>query len=243
MPGTKAGARKRLARRLPKSKAFRKKFGFSRLPRGGFMIERKALTQRVTCSVSGSVQVKDPQSSTGTILNFGTPVLSFNGAMGGCYDIPFSMQFQLTDVNGYAELTAISERYKLQKVKIDVHGYNNNLINSNITYMPNAWIEYNIDYDDSTVPTISAFEERMGTKTKSFNTGGRLSFTVRPKTTMYTGGGYQSIPGRQQYIDTTEPQVPHYGIKGVFRNVNLADTKACGYQFQPTYTVQLRDLA
>lgn len=206
------------------------------------MIKRRALAQLMTCSSSGAAQVKDPNAATGGCLVLGTPVLSFNSSMANVYDIPFSMQFALTEVEGYADITTIADRFKITNVNIVVHGYNVSTVTSGLTYAPVPWLECISDYDDAVAPTIAAFQQKMGIKTKGFSQKGMLSFNVKPKVKLYTTDGYTIVPAKSQWVDSSTAQQPHFAVKGVIRNVNLSNTQACGYQFIPTYTVMTKDL-
>jgi len=209
---------------------------------GGFLIRRRAKPNLLTASAANTAQVKDPSGTTGSMVNIGTPVLSFNSSMGGVYDIPFAMQFNLDELMGYSEITGICDKFKIERVNIVVNGYNVAQVNGNLTYVPMPWIDYVYDYDDSTVPSISTFEEKMGIKTKGFDQRGMLKMSVAPKVVAYSTEGYSLLPAKATWVDSGTPQQSHYGIKGVIRNVNLYDTKSCGYKFTATYTVRTKNL-
>lgn len=160
-------------------------------------------------------------SGNTSILNFGTPVLSVNGIT-SFYDVPFSLQFSLDQLQGYTDITNIADRYKLLSAAITIHGGNTAAaVGSN---MP--WIEYTADHDDASVPTIASIREKMGVRNKGFNQQGILRLYVpqlRVAQSVYNTtltSGY-AVPGKPTFINTLYPAVPHYGMKGVLRAVYL----------------------
>jgi len=210
---------------------------------GGFTIKRRAKPQLLTCSSNATAQVKDSSGTTGSCLVIGTPVLSFNSSMSGLYDIPFSMVFLLNECMGYSEMTTIAEKFKITNVQVKVNGYNSQSVLGSLTYAGVPYIEFVPDYDDDTILSISSFEEKMGIRSKGFDQRGMMSINVRPKPVIYSTEGYNILPAKTQWVDTNTPQQKHFGLKGIVRNVNLYDSKSCGYRFTMTYTVALKDLA
>lgn len=233
-------------KKMFKKRVFKRKS--PRIPKasstGGFIINRRGITNVVTCSGLATIRVRDQAGNIPDMLYFGTPTKSYPaGVNDGLYDVPFAMQFQLTDVVAYSDLTNIADRFKILKVKIEVHGVNTTGVIGSLTYAGMPWIEYVHDYDNSATPTsISEFSEKMGIKTLGFNQRGSCTLTVRPRCTNYSIGGYAIIPNGQQWIDCSSPQQPHYAIKGLLRNVPLYDVKSLGWTFVPTYTVQVKDI-
>jgi len=209
--------------------------------RGAVTIVRKALSQNVTCSSAGALTIKDPTGATGASLFMGTPVISFNTSFANVYDVPFVMTFQLSDVLSYGDLTNLCDRYKILGVKVIIHGYNVAQVNGGLAYAPNPYIEFTTDYDDASIPTITQFDERMGTRTKGFSQQGMLQFKLKPRPTLYGTSADTVVVDRAMWIDCNDPTVPHYGIKGVFRNMSLYDTKSCGYKIQAFYTLAGKD--
>lgn len=160
-------------------------------------------------------------SGNTNVLSFGTPVLSVNGIT-AFYDVPFTMVFRLDQLVAHADITSICDRFKLLRASVTIHGGNSAAaVGSN---MP--WIEYVTDGDDDTVPTISAFREKMGIRNKGFNQQGKLTFTVptlRVASSVYSGGVTSAYinPAKSLWVDAAYPAVPHYGVKGVLRAVYL----------------------
>lgn len=168
--------------------------------------------------IAGNLQATDP---TGTCLALGTPVAKTGYTQ--IYDVPFSMKFSLDQVVNYVELTAIADMYKLKNVMVRLECPFNVAQAPGGTATPLPYIEYIQDHDDDGVPNVASFRERMGLTTKYFSSSKpKITMGVNPKTTtlLYQSGianGYSV--SKQVFINATSPAVPHYGIKGVLRNV------------------------
>lgn len=184
---------------------------------GGFKISRMMTAFGITKGVSAG----NITSGNTNVLNFGTPVLSVNGIT-GFYDVPFSMAFRIDQLAGYADITNICDKYKILSAHVVIHGGNSAAaVGSN---MP--WIEYVVDNDDDSVPSIQNIREKMGVRNKGFNQQGSLSLNVpklRIADVIYSGGitAAYAHPSGNQWVDAAYPNVPHYGIKGVLRAVYL----------------------
>lgn len=184
---------------------------------GQFKINRMMTAFGITKGITAGLIT----SGNTSVLNFGTPVLSVNGIT-SFYDVPFSLQFSLDQLQGYTDITNISDRYKLLSASITIHGGNTAAaVGSN---MP--WIEYIVDHDDASVPTIASIREKMGVRNKGFNQQGILRLSVpslRVAQSVYNTSltsGY-AVPGKATFINSLYPAVPHYGMKGVLRAVYL----------------------
>lgn len=215
MPRTK-GSRNKPKRPTTSSRRKRVKkspFGKS----GGFKINRLFPAFGITKGATSGLIT----SGNTNCLEFGTPVLSVNGIT-GFYDVPFAFTFRLDQLQGYADLTSIADKFKIQRAYITIHGGNNAAaVGSN---MP--WIEYVEDVDDATVPSIASIREKMGVRNKGFNQQGKLTLPVnklRVASSVYSGGitsAYMQT-SKPVWVDMAYPAVPHYGLKGVLRAVYL----------------------
>ena len=238
--------RRRRATRRPRRRVVKRR-RVRRVPRGlgqgGFTIVRAGLQAGVSCSSAGNIQALGISGSTHRSLQFGTPVLAFTtGYLSRVYDVPFAIDFQLNDVVGVADLTAIADGYRIRKVVIEWHGYNQSGVNGDVNYQPCNFIEYIVDHDDSTIPTIGTFQEKMGTKTVGFNQLGMAKLRCSPKIPALLNGSVPTYNTRTPFIDMAYPSATHYSIKGILRNVSLYDTKSLGMKVNFKYTVDVRGL-
>lgn len=209
---------------------------------GKLILVRKPAIIRTSCSpgITGVITVQDP---TGNCLAMGTPVLIVGSQ--NCYDIPFSMTFNLNQCTNANELTVLFDRYRILSALVRVHY---NVTNSSeIKTMP--WIEYVQDYDDNTVPSIATMREKMGSKTKFFGTNKFLiKMGVRPRfaDTVYQSGvtSAYGIGNRNEFLNTSYPAVEHYGIKGILHNVPLSGAGTGGnlFDFDVSLKLSLKDI-
>lgn len=174
------------------------------------------------------------------------------------YDIPFAFVFQLDLLTSYTELTAIADRYKINRVWVRAYyacgsiNVASNTAPSVMTAQPAAYptITWYNDYDDATANSISVINERMGTKSQTFRGGRFIQMSCKPKFLMY---GQNDTPSSALtrpstgYIDCAHPDIPHYGIKGCIRGMSLPDSDFTnvynGIKFDIVYSVSLRDVA
>ena len=184
------------------------------LPRGGFRIARLMDLISVKRNVSGSFT-----SSNTSVLNLGSAVTAVSGHT-GYYDVPFAFTFRLDQLVDYTDIQNICDKYKIVRAQIKFHSGNQ----SNVYGGAMPYIEYTIDHDDDTVPSIASLRQRMGVKQKGYNQMGQLtlpSFGPKPAGLILgnAGGTGFSVPPRSVWIDTAYSSVPHFGMKGVFRNI------------------------
>jgi len=238
----------------PKRKVYRKKAPARRrarrVPRaprnGGFTITR----QSTPIYVSNSTVVGNLQQSPATgacELAFGAAVS--NPLISGHYDVPFAMDFNLSRINGFTDITNIADRYKITKVDVKIL-YNANAISGSpaLGNFPSMLpiVNYINDADDATVPANGqVLREKMGLRSRTTGNGRYIKFSVRPKPalTVQPNTAY-AVPTKAQWINCSYTTVPHYGIKGYIQNWSLqtATTAVSCFTFELTYHVQVRDL-
>lgn len=228
---SKAGAKKRYGKR------YGRKRGYGKL--GGFTIQRRCALANVVGT--GSLGVVTTSSSTNVIL--GTPTVAQSG-ISGYYDVPFAFVFQLGDLQGYTDLTAIADKYKIVKADIIAQTTQNYGTSG---ALPPAFIEYVHDWDDPTPADALTLCQKMGLKNKGFNSRGQIFMRTYPKVaqTIYSSPtSSYAVPGRPVYINSTYYNVPHYGLKGVIRNMLLSPTTSSlnSITFDIKMTVHLKDL-
>lgn len=259
MPRFSRRRRAPIRRRRPARRNIRRRA--RRVPRpmgrnGGLVLLRR----------SPQVMLRSSQSASGAVVEaFAEGVSDFNplnvGTLTGDgmnnYDVPFAFLFKLDSVTNSTELTAISDRYRIDKVWIRAF-YTCGIINgastpaqaSNVTFGA-PFISYYVDYDDATPPTIADLNERMGTRMAAFKPGRFIQMSVRPK---FAVGIQDDDPAvvsaypRHGFIDCAQPDVPHYGIKGAIRGLALNDADLAGgvfvgVKFDICYKLTLRDIS
>lgn len=229
-PARKPRRRVRVNRR---AKYVRNKSGFIKIVRktGEVFVQNSA--------VAGAVQIND---TTGSMLQMSTAGIS----TGFCntFDLPFALKFSLSQILNSSDLTNICDKYMIKKTKIRIYfNSNNNSVQSSST-LPQ--ITYMSDQDDAAVPTPSQVREKMGSKIKYFNSRNYVEITVypRPNAEVFnTGVTTAYSPGKQMWIDCTNNNVEHYGLKGVLQNVNLTSTPfQVGFKFDVEHTILGKDI-
>ena len=239
-PKTKRSTRRKLAKN-PTIKRRRRQ----RLSKGFLTLRRKT----APCYVTNSATAGSPTAVAGSGVNanwlqLGTPV-AVNGLN---YDVPFSMQFTMSDIIAYTDVTNLCDQYRINNVQVSIN-YNSNSADVNgPSSMPGIY--YITDDDDAGVTTVNAVRQRMGLKYKSWGSNRtHVSMGVRPKVAplLYGPGGTTgyAIPLRATWINTLSDSVPHYGIRGYFTNVYLPSStskdQSVLFTFDITYSVSGKD--
>lgn len=215
-------------------------------PAHGFLkLVRKLpiITSSNTLGVVGGITTNDPTSSC---LTTGTPVAKVG--YNQIYDIPFVMSFQFDQMVNSGELIAIGDQYKIVSnlIKLECPATTSQMPGGNAT--PTPYLEYIQDYDDNVLPNVYTFREKMGIKTKFFSsTRPMIRFGVRPRaaqsfyrTAVSTG---YAVPGKPQYFNMSYADIPHYGIKGILRNVWLpAVANSSPFTFDISTKVYIKDI-
>lgn len=212
------------------------RFSYTRSKTGFMKVERKCPEVFIqNAAVAGTVSVTD--MSTASFINVGTPVST---GFANTYDVPFACRFSLLQILNSTDITNLCDRYKLKKTVIRVYfNSNNNSIQSQSS-LPQ--LSYNWDDDDNTVPTPAALREKMGTKIKYFTNKNMIKITVYPKVanSLFNNGVLSGAGvAKPQWINSTYPNVDHYGLKGVIQNVNLpaSPSFAVGFKMDVTHTL------
>lgn len=230
--------------RRARRKLFRKRKAGRVLGKGGFLLTRKTNRCNVfSTTVPGVIGSAAGTGMSSAWITLGTPEL-INGLN---YDVPFSMEFTMSDIIGYTDVTGIADQYKVNWVKVSMN-YNSNSADVNgPASMPGVY--YIQDSDDAGVTTVSQVRSRMGLKYKSWGSNRtHLSFVVKPKVAplIYNGTGTSgyAIPLRTTWLNTLTPSVPHYGVRGYFTNLYLPGVKeqAVLINFDITYSISAKDL-
>lgn len=162
-----------------------------------------------------------------TAYNFANPNTSIDQAF----------SFALDKIVGYTEFTSLYDQYRIRSVTMTIRFLNVPEANSQIgvTTIPNPMniyprIWFITDRDDATAESWTAIKERSIAKFRTMNPRKDVKIYVRPTPLMQlyrtdVTTGYAT--NKRCWIDCSQPNVPHYGIKwsieiGGFTPVNLA---------------------
>lgn len=196
-------------------------------------------------SVEGAGKVTDP---TGTCLNatvLGTTVGSV--ASNRLYDISFSLNFRLDQIINSTDITQLADQYKIKGAYVRIYYNNSNSSSSTQGGMP--CIQYITDHDDKVIPlNVNSLREKMGVKFKTFkNASSYIGIKCRPlpnREVFATGilTGYER-PTKSVWLDCSNPNIEHYGIKGILSSVYLPpNTSAASiFKFDVALLIEAKD--
>lgn len=218
-------ARRRIARRGPNN--------------GGMFVVRK-VKQLYTSNSLGTLGGYTVSSANNSVA-LGTPQAVPN--MTSVYDVPFTVTFRLDELEQYTDFTGLFDQYKIVSCKVKVQS---TFFASTQTSTPVPFIDYIQDHDDNTMPSLSLMRQKMGVTTKYFGSRSNVTMGVRPKlaTQVYDGlTTAYAVPGKNPWLNASHPSVPHYGIKGILRNVFLpATVNTSPLTWDISYGVALKDI-
>lgn len=205
--------RKLVRRRKPVARRSKRRAAGKRL--GGFRIIRRIpmMALLIQQATAGGFL-----ASNTTVLKLGVPVAAQTLAA-NYWDVPFSVELHLSDLDSYGDITSISDKYKINSATLT-------FITNPGSYFGGAalpYIQVVPDYDDSSPPTLSILNQKMGLKTRTFNNIGMTSMRIAPKPITTVGNSTVNTaaitPRSAPFLDCAQPDVPHFGLKGVFRNL------------------------
>lgn len=206
------------------------------------------LTRRISEQNIYNTAVAGTAAASGSVVTIGTPYQTPPFAGSPYYNIPFSCDVVLADLLNYTELTALADKYKINWVKLKVYATSNTASAGGSAQLPS--ILYSLDEDDATVPAssttgLNALREKMSSKLRQFKQNGSgFNIFFKPKIMNVIGGAGGvttaiSAPISAPYIDCSNVDVPHYGVKGYLQDVNLTATPSSYTQFKFDITVSL----
>lgn len=218
-------ARKYRGRRRPRVYLRKKKSGrriaYNRSKTGVIKITRKMPEVAIkSTSLAATANIADPDNVG--VLTRGTPVLSVGSA--NSYDIPFALTFKLNQLINHTDITGLCDRYKIVQAYTRIY-YNKSQAQAGAAAgMP--YVEFITDHDDGGLPSVASLREKMGVKLKTFkNASSYIGMKCLPKPSreLYRPlvTAYE-VPNKAPFINSSYPDVEHYGIKGVLHNVYLA---------------------
>lgn len=159
-----------------------------------------------------------PAAQTCMQLGIAIPTV---GGLSSTYDVPFSLTFRLDQLRNYTEFTNLFDQYKINAVKIVIRSFANI---DNALGFPMPYIEYWTDPDSNVPPTVDQSREVMGVRTKYFNaTTNSCTMYIKPKVaiSVVDAGGLAGGKSGRGWLDSAQPDVLHYSIKGIIHNFSL----------------------
>lgn len=203
-------------RRLNKYKRYNNKTG-----KGYLKLIRKLPEIAIYNSAAGVATLIDPTSSCVNITNLGLST----GATANLYDIAFGLRFRLDQIINSTDVTTLADKYKIKSAYVRLYYNNSNSSTGTQGGMP--FVQYITDHDDASAPlSANTLREKMDVKFKTFQNGSSyIGIKVNPKPVreVYATGvltGFEQ-PNRSVWLDCANPNVEHYGIRGVFSQVYL----------------------
>lgn len=176
-----------------------------------------------------------------------TPVFESSLAGGGSpYRFGAVSYFKLSNVLQSGDLTALYDRYKITGIKVKIIPLSNMATTNGQGLIPT--MVYHTDYDDALTPTADA-DVRVKAGAKEVRLDKVRTIFIKPKIADAilgaSAGTAYSVPKNAPYINMSYPDVPHYGLKMYFRDVNLnsataLSTNTC-IRFETTYYVACKD--
>lgn len=237
--------RRRMRSRRPMKKG--RKFGkkrWARKPRASttYLFKRQAPGFEITnTSTIGVAQVTDTNQ-----MGIQTPVFETSLSGGGApYRFGAVSYFKLSNVLQSSDLTALYDRYKITGIKFKIIPLSNVASVNGQGLIPT--MVYHTDYDDALTPT-SDTDVRVKAGAKEVRLDRPRTIFIKPKIADAilgaSAGTAYSVPKKAPYINMAYPDVPHYGLKMYFRDVNLSASgssiNTC-FRFETTYYVACKD--
>lgn len=139
-----------------------------------------------------------------------------------------SLSIILSNVRGYAELTALYDLYRICKAVIIITPLANSSDVTNLStplrQEPFYWVR---DYNDDSKPaSINELFEYSDMHTEVLP-GKQIRILLYPKCLrmLYESAiatSYEAVPSSRVWISTSDPNVPHYGLKWAFADTQHA---------------------
>lgn len=214
------------------------------LGKGSLVLKRKAELAYIQNTATAGVPTT--YGITNSMITLGTPEGS---TLNGNYaHVPFSCQFSLNQVIASSDITNLADRYRIKSVNLKIR-YNTNQytapVNSTLNGAQPA-IYYITDHDDAAVNTVSQLRQKMGLKSKVFNSNRPVSLSVAPRVAQNVYNGATAaflVPSKSVFINSMYNDVPHYGIKGYIENMCLETVSNLHSSFviDATFTIEAKD--
>lgn len=217
----------KFARRKPNAwkRKMKRRTGAKRVKKSAPKQGAMFVARKYPCIQFGSTgtvgQITTGDNCSALTLDLGAPVQSCFGS--DIYDVPFGLRFNLSSVQDYTEFTQLFDAYKILSAKVKLQS---TLTTGTQVSTPVPYVEYIQDHDSGVAPNLTIFRQKMGTRTKYFSSNRpAIGMGVRPKVNpvVYGSAGGTAVGyGQKSYwLDCQNPDIDHFGIVGVIRNVYL----------------------
>lgn len=237
--------RSRKPRRVMKKRQFGKRRWAKKPVRASVthLFKRQTTAFEITnTSTQGIVATSDSNQ-----IGLQTPV--FEGALtggGAPYRFGAVSYFKLSNVLQSSDLTALYDRYKISGIKVKIIPLSNMANVNGQGVIPT--MVYHVDYDDAVTPTNDS-DVRVKAGAKEVRLDKPKTIWIRPKIADAilgaSAGTAYSVPKAAPYINMSYPDVPHYGLKMYFRDVNLSSSTGSSintcFRFETTYYISCKD--
>lgn len=186
-------------------------------------------------------------TSDSTQIGLQTPVFESSLSGGGApYRFGAVSYFKLNNCLQSGDFTALYDRYKINAIKVKIIPLSNHASVNGQGLIPT--MVYHTDYDDAVTPTSDS-DVRVKAGAKEVRLDKPVSIFIRPKIADAilgaSAGTAFSIPRKAPYINMSYPDVPHYGLKMYFRDVNLSSSTGSSintcFRFETTYYISCKD--
>jgi len=133
--------------------------------------------------------------------------------------------FQLSFLPNYTEFTNLFDAYQITKVVIKlIPGatvIEGSIASSSGGFDAGAFMYFTDTDDVSTPTTMNEFYERQGVKIR-YGASRMFNITLRPRAQLSLDGGFGPVNfGKNQWINTANPSVDHYGWKWGWREAGI----------------------
>lgn len=223
---------RRKAMRNKKRKVMRKK---ARLYRNSYLFRRQAQLMRITQTSANNVSITDGNGCL-SISAVGADSMSNTIQWGNSY------LFKLSSVVDSGDFTNLYDRYKINGVRLKIMYQADSASVGGLGVLP--IFNYCADYDDATVPSaLNTVQTKLRARSVVLTANKPVSIYLKPKvaTAMYqsllTGYAVTKAP----FINSTYPDVQHYGLKTWINNFYAPAGANNQITIQATYYLSCKD--
>lgn len=230
---SKSRTKRRFFRKM--SKALSK--GKTSIPNRVHMFKRMGQISRITVTGVGAI---GNSGFDGNGSQFLTGVTA--DSMANNYQFGASYVFKLSSVIDSGDFTQLYDKYKITGIKVRIMWQCNQAGVSGTAVLP--ILSYSVDHDDAALPSSLYQITTKGTsKVKVLGQRNYVDVYIRPKVAgaLYQSllTGYSSV--KAPFINSTYPDVQHYGLKFWLNNVYMAAGINNQFEIQPTYYIACKE--